>query len=1012
MKTQHATLRRGRNLPFRFTARVESLEARTLLNATIDVDANGRLTYQTDPAAVSSLTVSEVNGVYTFAVGAADAPIEVNTDGGLTVTGGGTRSVSVTGPSSLVIVARAQGDSIRVASDDAPTTITVDEYGVAVVVSVVGMSAGSAISIVSSVGLGSLELDAGGLPLKNADFQVDGSGRIIFTAPAPQGGTVTFSRPSTPVPWLASVTHLGMPIATLDSNVLTAADPAPVEYVLRSVAFAPGTTIANYPSAQIRWGDGTTSAGVIVADPESPNQFNIMGSHAYAASGLFNTIVDYVEYTPNGYFQRWSGQGEAIAVTPPAAMVVASFTPPPGWAPSDFRARILWGDNASTSGRVVADADDPNVFNVTGTHVYAQAGSYVTGVVLTSNIQVDSLGWGVVDADSTPVFNSNSLVIQGGLNPDYGISGGGPPGSHPGIPPSPPPFDDVLFQGSVNAASPRINVYATPQGGGSPILLGQGDSNALGAWTFSTPSADVGLADGVYTIQVQAFDDADGRSSALTTIDASYLVGTPPPPPVGPLVIDGLINPTYGPFPPPPAEPLPPGVTRDPTALISGHVNAAAPRIDLYATPAGGGAPLLFGHGSINESISYPTYQEAYWYFAPVTSSIPDGVYTIQVQAFDDSNNRSSELTTIATGFVVYTPRPVVESKTLDATAGVPLTDVVVATFTAAPGASAADFSPLILWGDNAWSVGSVVVDPNDPTRFDVLGSHTYAQSGSFTPGVIVQPGDDWAANGYSGNAVAVAGGFGDGQIQATGLTNQNEPLLIGRTNVAEGGARIVAYATNEAGGSILIGQGVSGPAGYWRIQPDVPLPDGRYSIQIQAIDDASHVGSAVTTIATGLVVDTVGPRIVGVQLQPGRGQVVVTYQDAGSGLDLDSVRNPASYSFSQQPSGPAPWTVTSVVAAPPFRTAPQRATVVINGGRPIRGGSYLLTVRSAGGVRDRAGNPLQGGFDGRFPSRGAGDFNALLTVVQGRASRPRAAHPAFPGRFRPQAVLASRAWK
>jgi hypothetical protein len=118
---------------------------------------------------------------------------------------------------------------------------------------------------------------------------------------------------------------------------------------------------------------------------------------------------------------------------------------------------------------------------------------------------------------------------------------------------------------------------------------------------------------------------------------------------------------------------------------------------------------------------------------------------------------------------------------------------------------------------------------------------------------------------------------------------------------------------------------------------------------------------------------------------------------DAGTGLDFGSVTDAASYAFSRQAGPmrigppPAPREVTSVVAAPPFRTAPQRVTVVIDGGRPIRRGGYLFTVL-AGGVRDGAGNPLQGAFNGRFPTRGAGDFNARFGILHGRASRPRAA--------------------
>ena len=82
---------------------LERLEGRTLLNASIDIAADGSLLYKTDPAAAQTLLVSRAGNVYTFAVGAADNPIDVtNNAAALPTTGSGGRTVTVTGPGSIL----------------------------------------------------------------------------------------------------------------------------------------------------------------------------------------------------------------------------------------------------------------------------------------------------------------------------------------------------------------------------------------------------------------------------------------------------------------------------------------------------------------------------------------------------------------------------------------------------------------------------------------------------------------------------------------------------------------------------------------------------------------------------------------------------------------------------------------------------------------------------------------------------------------------------------------------
>ena len=64
---------------------------------------------------------------------------------------------------------------------------------------------------------------------------------------------------------------------------------------------------------------------------------------------------------------------------------------------------------------------------------------------------------------------------------------------------------------------------------------------------------------------------------------------------------------------------------------------------------------------------------------------------------------------------------------------------------------------------------------------------------------------------------------------------------------------------------------------------------------------------------------------------------------------------------------------------------------LTINGGRPLRGGTYTLTIFSGAGVRgvrDVAGNALDGEFSGTFPSGNGipgGNFVAELDAIHRR---------------------------
>ena len=88
-------------------------------------------------------------------------------------------------------------------------------------------------------------------------------------------------------------------------------------------------------------------------------------------------------------------------------------------------------------------------------------------------------------------------------------------------------------------------------------------------------------------------------------------------------------------------------------------------------------------------------------------------------------------------------PSITLASTNINATAGTSFSGTV-ATFTDSdPTATASSFTGMISWGDNATSPSdghavTIIADPVTAGQFDVQGTHTYAQQGSYTLGVTV----------------------------------------------------------------------------------------------------------------------------------------------------------------------------------------------------------------------------------------------------------------------------------
>ncbi|MDR3622460.1 MAG: Ig-like domain-containing protein [Paludisphaera borealis] len=430
------------------------------------------------------------------------------------------------------------------------------------------------------------------------------------------------------------------------------------------------------------------------------------------------------------------------------------------------------------------------------------------------------------------------------------------------------------------------------------------------------------------------------------------------------------------------------------------------------------------------------------------TITLPQHIYATPRNYVVTIAVRGGSAVATATGVAYIADAPLTASPVQPvipaASEGVLFSDQVIGSFTDLnPIPDLAGYTVTIDWGDGSPQSAGRVVQPGGPgTVLQVLGTHTYADSlvagASAVRPLIFPPFEQTFDGTYPirihvrdtyGSAVNLANTItiNDRPITVSGrldpasdsgvsnsdaITNVSQPTFQG--SVSEGGAKVSLYiwSRNEAGLQLPFGGGqtTADSAGAWSFTSDTALPDGSYTVYAQAFDHLGHTTSAVITVVANLVIDTVGPKVTNLVFDNRGGRVLVTFQDFGGvngtgvGLNFATIVDANNYRFALIKSAVkgfkpgAPWLATGISAAPGTAVGPQTATILINGGRGMRGGRYLFTVKSVDpanltGVQDLAGNALDGEFYSFFPSGNnhvGGDFVAELDAVHHRVYAPK----------------------
>lgn len=356
---------------------------------------------------------------------------------------------------------------------------------------------------------------------------------------------------------------------------------------------------------------------------------------------------------------------------------------------------------------------------------------------------------------------------------------------------------------------------------------------------------------------------------------------------------------------------------------------------------------------------------------------------------------------------------PVATQPTVSTTEATSFSGAVASFTDSNPTAPLTDYNYVMInWGDGTPATAGTISQPGGlGTPFVVGGVHTYADAGvnggtghyPITVNIHDVDGSTLAIASTANVAdvvLTVSGKLNprsdSGISNSDNITNVVQPNFIGSTN--QPNATVTLYATPSGSSTAVpIGTGTSDASGAWSITADQALADGAYYVAAVAVDAAGHTVSATTAVVPDLVIDTVGPKVTGVRFDRFQGRIVATFQDYGGlnntgvGLVQPSLIDANNYQLvTIHHPRVGKYRMNVISDVPGSSSGTQTVTLTINKGHYIRGGWFKFTIFSASptntsGVRDIAGNALDGEFYGYFPSgnnvRG-GNFVAQLTAI------------------------------
>jgi YD repeat-containing protein len=384
----------------------------------------------------------------------------------------------------------------------------------------------------------------------NGDFSVTGPGHVYF-----EPGSFTIGVRVTDENGIAAEATVAVSVQPVQVPDGLAAEGVPFDAVEASpysgvvATFTdPEALPAGAYGAQVDWGDGSTEADLIVADPQQPGSYDVLGSPTYAEHGSYGVGVSVTAPGRSAVTFTTSRVADAdltatdLSLTLPANVafqdaLVARFTDGnPNDLPADYDATIDWGDGSGVEAGTVWGSGGE--LEVSGSHTYAQPGSYLAAVTLDepggnrvqtlSTITVTEAGEGVAWPGAAEGPGGAGSVFPGEgdpglpLDPGSGEGGSGSGGSGPVVLAW---FTDFNVPG--NNLSDYSAVISWGDGSTAP-----GAINQVGPDLYQVTTGDASHVyeeEGLYLVSALILDDGGSTAEATMPLLVADQPLTPEP---------------------------------------------------------------------------------------------------------------------------------------------------------------------------------------------------------------------------------------------------------------------------------------------------------------------------------------------------------------------------------------------------------------------------------------------------------------------------------------------------
>jgi hypothetical protein len=399
------------------------------------------------------------------------------------------------------------------------------------------------------------------------------------------------------------------------------------------------------------------------------------------ADGVANGIID--DPGGGGTITITGKNISATEGTAASSVLVATFTDTDGNTdPTKYSVTISWGDNATSAGTVSYSG---GVFNVTGTHTYAEEGTFSLGIQTVT----DSDGTSASKSPSgTATVGDAALSASGtSINAAEGISFTTVLAS----------FTDADPGGTASDYTATITNWGDGSGtsSGTVAANGSGGFNVTGTHTYA--------AAGTYTITISIADSGGSSATATTTAHVADISPTSATvTPVETVAFTGVVA----------------------TFHDAGSLSNFSATITNWGDGASSNGTIAAGNGSGNWTITGThTYAE-------------EGTNAISI-SINDTDGYSATVTSTA-NVSDAALSSVGGTTNYSGTEGAATPNQVVATFTDADvNGVLSDYSATIAWGDgSANSSGTISLVSG--TTFNVSAAHAFAEEGTFTPTVTI----------------------------------------------------------------------------------------------------------------------------------------------------------------------------------------------------------------------------------------------------------------------------------